>query len=756
MTAPQPVFVGTAATSSTSTAATGQPPSVFAFGAKYFCCDICKAILDDPVMLAPEDRAAFACRSCATARFTFSELPPSFVTAMAELRALQRLYGDTSDAAPRRVVRGKRPVKVGEMFPSPGKVVGDPTSAGGSGVFVHIVQSNLPLSAMSPEMAPNGGPSELLAPATSLQQSSGTFQGTTINPNTESVKSASPAKPISLASPPSSATHAMSPLATGASVAHAPPPPPPTNVLTPEMRKELEKLAARETNERMQLDSDEAMDFLEFGKKRAQHLRTIQMRRPGSSKKLKLDGDDKYEKAEYAASVELYTRAIQAQPSDQLTKLSVLYGNRSAAFYMAGHYTKCIEDCMRVTDAEPENTKMFGRASKAATALGDLAEALSILSMAKAPGAQESLDSDKRRLTQGCELLARAKELLGLPEGDNYWQMLVSQFAECRVFRLKFSESLARQSRFDHAAEALSPIVGLNRTPDVAIAIARNWFYAGFEYLDKARLTLADFGHSDECMQLLALITTVHEAKERGNTLFSNKDFAGSVEQYTKAIDADPSNNKILRILYCNRAAAQKELAKYREGIEDCTKAIKLDPKFSKAYARRARCHLHQNDFASAIRDFRRAIELDPSDHELVRELNNAEYQQKNEAEKEKDLYYILGLPRSASEAEIKKRYRELSLKWHPDKWVTQSDDDKAQAERKFKLVCEAHTTLMDPKKRKEYDVKFERDQFVRTSSAGPGVFRSNFPTTASSDAFFTRHNGGRQPGQRPPTGNFW
>jgi tetratricopeptide (TPR) repeat protein len=713
-----------------TTSTASQPPSVFAFCAKYFCCVECKSFLDDPVCLLPEDRG-FACRACAAVRHQYSELPPSFATAMAELRALQRQHGDTSDAAPRRVVRGKRPVKVGEMFPSPAKMV-DPAVAS-SGVFVHIVQSNLPPSVASSEI--NAGaplPSEQPAVVPAML-----FQGTSINPNVEPAKIVTPAKGAA----PAPNHFVLSP---GASAVG----------LSLDARRELEKLQSSESNERSQLDSDEAMDFLELGKKRAQHLRVVQMRRPGSSKKLKLDGDEKYEKAEYAASVELYTRAILAQPSDLLTKLHVLYGNRSAAFFMAGRYTECIEDCMRVTATEPENTKMFHRAAKAATALGDLAEALTILSMAKAPGAQEQLDADKRRLTQGCELLARAKELFGLPEGDNYWQMLVSQFAECRIFRMRFSESLARQGRFDHAAEALSPIMGMNRTPDIALSMAKNWFYAGFESLEKARLTLQEFPGSEECVQLLKLITTVHEAKERGNSLFSSKDFAGSVEQYTLAIDADPKNNKILRILYCNRAAAHKEIGRYREGIEDCTKAIKLDPKFSKAYARRARCHLHLNDFASAIRDFRRAIELDQSDHELVRELNNAENLQRNEAEKEKDLYYILGLPRSTTEAEIKKRYRELSLKWHPDKWVTQSEEDKTQAERKFKLVCEAHTTLIDPKRRKEYDIKYERDQFVRTSSAG--AFRSNFPTASSSDAFFTRHNGGRQPGQRPPTGNFW
>lgn len=64
-----------------------------------------------------------------------------------------------------------------------------------------------------------------------------------------------------------------------------------------------------------------------------------------------------------------------------------------------------------------------------------------------------------------------------------------------------------------------------------------------------------------------------------------------------------------------------------------------------------------------------------------------------------KDLYEILGLRRDASHSEIKKAYRKLALKYHPDK----NPDDKS-AEDKFKEVSEAYNTLSDPKLREQYD----------------------------------------------------
>ena len=63
-----------------------------------------------------------------------------------------------------------------------------------------------------------------------------------------------------------------------------------------------------------------------------------------------------------------------------------------------------------------------------------------------------------------------------------------------------------------------------------------------------------------------------------------------------------------------------------------------------------------------------------------------------------KDYYASLGLERGASDAEIKKAYRKLAHKYHPDV------SKEAGAETKFKEVAEAYQTLKDPEKRAAYD----------------------------------------------------
>jgi DnaJ-class molecular chaperone len=64
-----------------------------------------------------------------------------------------------------------------------------------------------------------------------------------------------------------------------------------------------------------------------------------------------------------------------------------------------------------------------------------------------------------------------------------------------------------------------------------------------------------------------------------------------------------------------------------------------------------------------------------------------------------KDYYEILGIPRTASQAEVKNAYRRLALKYHPDK-----NKGSEEAEEKFKEIANAYSVLSDQKRRKAYD----------------------------------------------------
>ncbi|MEL7591328.1 MAG: J domain-containing protein [Anaerolineaceae bacterium] len=86
-----------------------------------------------------------------------------------------------------------------------------------------------------------------------------------------------------------------------------------------------------------------------------------------------------------------------------------------------------------------------------------------------------------------------------------------------------------------------------------------------------------------------------------------------------------------------------------------------------------------------------------------------------------KDYYKILGVERKASQDDIKKAFRKLAMKYHPD----QNKDNK-QAEEKFKEINEAYEVLSDPKKRERYDQLGSSYTQWQQRGGSPGNFNWN------------------------------
>ena len=87
--------------------------------------------------------------------------------------------------------------------------------------------------------------------------------------------------------------------------------------------------------------------------------------------------------------------------------------------------------------------------------------------------------------------------------------------------------------------------------------------------------------------------------------------------------------------------------------------------------------------------------------------------------------YKILGVNKTSSYDDIKKSYRKLALKWHPDK----NPNNKEEASNKFKEISEAYDVLSDSNKRKQYDNCGNNVNTFRNNTSFNGNFKDPFST---------------------------
>jgi len=96
-------------------------------------------------------------------------------------------------------------------------------------------------------------------------------------------------------------------------------------------------------------------------------------------------------------------------------------------------------------------------------------------------------------------------------------------------------------------------------------------------------------------------------AREEGNVLFKNGQFADSVKSYTESIKRDPTDARG----YNNRAAAYMKLVAFPEALKDANEAIKVDPNFVKAYIRKSAILYAMRDYTQAMEAAQEATEHD-------------------------------------------------------------------------------------------------------------------------------------------------
>ncbi|XP_064171178.1 dnaJ homolog subfamily C member 7-like isoform X1 [Anguilla rostrata] len=460
----------------------------------------------------------------------------------------------------------------------------------------------------------------------------------------------------------------------------------------------------------------------------------------------KEQGNAFYIKQDYAEALNYYTKAIDAS-----SKNASYYGNRAATLMMLNRHRDALEDAQQAVRLDDTFTKGHLREGKCHLCLGN--------AMAASRCFQRVLELEPDN-TQVQQELKNAASILeyermaefGFEKRD--FRMVVfcmdralQSASACHRFKILKAECLALLGRYSEAQSVASDILRMDSTNGDALYVRGLCLYYE-DCIEKAVLFFTQalrMAPDHEKARLACRNAKALKAKkEEGNRAFKEGNYDEAYKLYSEALTIDPNNIKTNAKLYCNRGTVGSKLNKLEQAIEDCTKAIKLDDTYVKAYLRRAQCYMDTEQYEEAVRDYEKVCQTEKTkEHKHL--LKNAQLELKKS--KRKDYYKILGVEKTATEDEIKKAYRKRALMHHPDRHSAASVDVQKEEEKKFKEVGEAFTVLSDPKKRSRYDSgqdleedgmnmgDFDANNIFKAFFGGPGGF--SFEASGPGNFFF-------------------
>lgn len=123
-------------------------------------------------------------------------------------------------------------------------------------------------------------------------------------------------------------------------------------------------------------------------------------------------------------------------------------------------------------------------------------------------------------------------------------------------------------------------------------------------------------------------LNQANDAKLEGNKLFGGGQYEDALLEYEQALQIAsevPSSEEVRAMCHGNRGACFLKLGKYEDSIKECTKALELNPSYTKALLRRAEAHEKLDHLEEAIADMKKVIELDPSNDQARRTIRRLE-----------------------------------------------------------------------------------------------------------------------------------
>ncbi|GAO13135.1 hypothetical protein UVI_02024930 [Ustilaginoidea virens] len=416
----------------------------------------------------------------------------------------------------------------------------------------------------------------------------------------------------------------------------------------------------------------------------------------------KAAGNRFFKERNYTKAIEQYSKAVDLFP-DSSTYLS----NRAAARMSNGQFVLALEDCSRAADVDSQNAKILLRLARIYTALGRPEEAMTTFGrISPTPTAKDMAPTKEmlHHINSAKETLDRGTAVsMVLHALDQAERGLGPGVTKPRKWQLMRGEAYLKMGRENALGEAQNIAMSLLRSnsqdPEALVLRGRVLYGQGDneKAVQSFRMALSCDPDFRDAVKWLKTVQKLDRMKEEGNGEFKAGRWRTAIDKYSAALEIDPCNKNINAKLLQNRAQCKIKLKQYHGAIADAEKAISLDPSYTRARKTKANALGQSGNWEESVREWKSIQELDPEDRTIPKEIRKAELELKKS--QRKDYYKIMGLEKDCGPDDIKKAYRKMAIKLHPDK-----NPDDPEAEAKFKDMQEAYETLSDPKKKASYD----------------------------------------------------
>jgi len=425
--------------------------------------------------------------------------------------------------------------------------------------------------------------------------------------------------------------------------------------------------------------------------------------------KKRAEGDELLVKGALAEAAIAYSEAIRLEPMEVKNFLK-----RFTAYDRAKKTTQALADLDSALRLDGQNIQALASRGKLQQSLGRCTEAASdfnrVLQLKPDHGDAKRLGPKAFECAQVLERATRAMQAKDWETAERELTAAIDLLGS--VTHLKKLRAQARFNlgmHFECIADA-GEVVKHDRQDVESLLLRGRAYYETGDHEMAAR-HVAEALQSDPDHQpsraLHKTLSSLRKLHEQTKKHLQAGKHAEALKAANEALGVAPEHQVFNKILWTERCRAEIGLGKIREAKQSCGEAARIDGGYieprlviAKAISDRAE---ETSDFEDALRSWNDALQVDNNNNEAKEGHQRA--QAALEQSKKKNYYKILGVPRNADKAAIKKAYRKLALELHPDRHAELEGDDKKRMESKFADVGEAYEVLTDDELRRKYDL---------------------------------------------------